>query len=559
MERGIEFDVIGIAETIKQNRFIVPPNQREYSWIKEVQVFDLLQDISLAMRNSEKPYFLGTIVLTSSTNGRLEVADGQQRLATTTMILAAIRNWFRSKGDSMMVNSIENDFLFTIDRASRERVPKLTLNLDDNEYFKNLILHPSHDRVHQEQQRRSHKLINEAFDYIENYIKNFENQGEEYAKSHLNDWIDYLEKKANVVMLTVSNADNAFKMFETLNDRGLKTSQVDLVKNHIFNKSEDRLSEAQRLWSAMRGTVESVSDDNDDVMIEYLRSVCCLMAGTVTKKEIMSVIRDRTPNKTESIRITTQFEELSKEYAAIQNPDHQKWNEYDTEIRRAIQTINLFGVTQIRPLMLAVSKYFNAKDASVAFKKFVSWSVRFMVLGMRGGRLDDGYSKLANKIYLREIKTIDDLTRESENLIIKDSEFQSAFEVAKVGTAKLARYYLRSLEITASGQDNPEYIPNDGSVINLEHIMPESITEAWPRITQQNIDSHRTRLGNLALMKAIRNNQIGNQSFEIKKEVYKESAYLLTQNIADCDSWGILQIEQRQKMLAELAVKTWQL
>lgn len=559
MDKGIKFDVMGIAEAIKHNRFVVPPNQREYSWRHDEQVMELLQDMSNAVRHTDTPYFLGTIVLTKGSSGLLEVADGQQRLATTTMILAAIRNFYRGKGDQMMIQSIENEFLFTIDRSARERVPKLTLNTDDNEFFKNMVLHPQHDRVKQVAQRRSHKLIEKAFQTIETYIKDIEKLGVEYAKEHLNQWIEYLEKQANIVMLTVSNEENAYKMFETLNDRGLKTSQVDLIKNHLFDKAGDRLPEAKRLWSTMKGVVESVSEKDDDVMIEFLRSVCCLLVGVTTKKDIMKVLKDKTPNKTEAIRMMTLFEELSQEYAAILNPEHQKWNNYSPDVRKSLQTISVFGISQIRPLMLSVAKHFNDKNSSIAFRKFVAWSVRFMILSMRGGRLDEGYSKLANKIHLGQIKNAEELKNEASKVVIGDAQFKAAFETAKVGVSKLARYYLRSLEITASNEPDPEYVPNEALVVNLEHIMPDSPGKDWEHIQTQDIESHLSRLGNLALMKAEKNNDIGNLSFEEKKKTYKESKFLLTAQLSEINVWDTEQIDNRQKVMADLAVKTWPL
>lgn len=65
MEKEFDFKLVGIATALKQSRFKVPSNQREYSWIADTQVRDLMQDISNAMRNQNKPYFLGTVVLTS--------------------------------------------------------------------------------------------------------------------------------------------------------------------------------------------------------------------------------------------------------------------------------------------------------------------------------------------------------------------------------------------------------------------------------------------------------------------------------------------------------------
>jgi uncharacterized protein with ParB-like and HNH nuclease domain len=558
MANTIEFEVIGIAEVIKRNKLTVPPNQREYSWLKDSQVKDLLEDISKAIRNPTQPYFLGTIVLTKSKDEKLEIADGQQRLATTTMILAAIRDWYRLKADTLLVQSIENDFLFTIDRKERERISKLTLNLDDNEFFKNTVLEPK--KSDQKQIRRSHKLIAQAFLSIKDFISNIEiTYGENNTKEVLNEWIEYLSTQANVVKLVVSDAENAFMMFETLNDRGLKTSQVDLVKNHIFRMSDNRLEEAQRLWSSMRGAVETVADDKEDITMDFLRGACCIISGLTTKKEVMKKVQEKTQSRSEAINMMTLFEELSKDYAAMLNPDHQKWNEYDANVRKSIHAINSFGITQIRPLMLAITKNFNKDNTAISFKKILAWSVRFMVLGIRGGRLDEGYARLAHAIHEKKIKNAEDLKKESEKIIIGDAEFRKAFETLTVGTAKLARYYLRSLETTARNELNPEFIPNDDPVINLEHIMPEVIGEGWEHIKSEDVETHLTRIGNFALLQVQKNSNIGNKSFSIKCETYKNSTFLLTSQLADIKKWDVTQIENRQKILAELAVKTWQL
>lgn len=560
MDNDIEFDVLGIAEMLKRDILVVPSNQREYSWLTDIQVKSFLQDITHAMRNRNQSYFLGTVVLTKNKNKVLEIADGQQRLATTTMILAAIRDYFAEKGDARTMQSIENEFLSTYDRIKGEDISRLTLNIDDNDFFVNNVVFRKQHRKNTNPQRRSHKLIQNAYAEIKEHIKGIEKQsGEINAKLQLNELIEYLKEKTRIVKLVVANEETAFTLFETLNDRGLKTSQADLVKNHVFKLADNRLSEAQRLWSSMKGAIETISDMDDDITMDFLRNACCIFAGQTTKKEVLKKIQERSNTKSDSIHILSILEELSREYAAILNPDHHKWNEYPDDIRESIIAMNLLGVTQIRPLMLSVSMYFNKKDTAIAFKKLVAWSVRFIILGIRGGRLDEGYAKLANNIFLKEIKNSTDLKRDSERIVISDAEFKAAFETATVSVARLARYYLRSLENTARNEPHPELIPNDNTVINLEHIMPISLNEQWEHIDEQDTETHLNRIGNLILMQADKNSKIGNLSFEEKTKFYKNSSFLLTSQVADLKVWNIEAIENRQKILAELAIKTWQL
>ena len=72
-----------------------------------------------------------------------------------------------------------------------------------------------------------------------------------------------------MVLLQAQNASQAFKMFETLNDRGMKTNQADLVKSYLFGQSGSRINESIARWSSIRDNVEEVSDD--DRLINFLR------------------------------------------------------------------------------------------------------------------------------------------------------------------------------------------------------------------------------------------------------------------------------------------------
>ena len=78
---------------LRGNRLRVPVNQREYKWSSE-NVVDMLQDLANAMKAGRESYFMGTIVMTRFSDEEWEVADGQQRLATTTIILCVIRDIF---------------------------------------------------------------------------------------------------------------------------------------------------------------------------------------------------------------------------------------------------------------------------------------------------------------------------------------------------------------------------------------------------------------------------------------------------------------------------------
>jgi hypothetical protein len=133
---SIALEQLGLAGVLKQFQLTVPLNQREYSWEKE-HVEQMFDDLAEALRNGDE-HFFGTIV-TIPRQRRLEVVDGQQRLATTAILLAAMRDYLRRIDDEVLVESLNNEFLTGIHRRERQRIPKLALNADDNALFSEIV------------------------------------------------------------------------------------------------------------------------------------------------------------------------------------------------------------------------------------------------------------------------------------------------------------------------------------------------------------------------------------------------------------------------------------
>ncbi|MGB3259169.1 MAG: DUF262 domain-containing protein, partial [Ornithinimicrobium sp.] len=125
---SMHLEQAGLAAILQSNRLLVPPNQRNYAWT-ESQVQQLLDDLTRAQHDGET-YFLGTVVTIARGEDVLEVVDGQQRLASTTLLLVAARDHLHSINEDILVESIDNEFLTIIDRKKRERVPRIRLNVE---------------------------------------------------------------------------------------------------------------------------------------------------------------------------------------------------------------------------------------------------------------------------------------------------------------------------------------------------------------------------------------------------------------------------------------------
>jgi hypothetical protein len=176
----------------------------------------------------------------------------------------------------------------------------------------------------------------------------------------------------------------------------------------------------------------------------------------------------------------------------------------------------------------------------------------------RTGTVEEGLAAAAHKIFEGTIATTAALKQELSDLTPSNNTFAVAFEAATVSNRKLARYYLRSMELAAKGEAEPWHIPNDDrSTINLEHVLPEKPEGNWPQFNDDQVKLYYKRIGNLCLMRASENSGMRSEAFSVKKPVFAASPYVLTKQIADATDWTTVEITDRQKTLAGIAVKTW--
>lgn len=549
----IGFEQVGIANILKRHRLLVPPNQREYAWGDE-HVLNLFEDVARAIFEDESSYFLGTVV-TIPRDGRLEVVDGQQRLATTALLLHAIVEYL-SVVDTMIADAIRADILFVTDRKKRELVPRLTLNAVDNDFFKAVL---TNTKPLPPASNPSHTLILRAAALAKGQVEKIvAGHNKNDHGDILNNWVEFLEDKATIVLLIVSDDANAYRMFETLNDRGLRVSQADLIKNYLYGRAQDRLPEVALKWALVRGTIDNI--EGDDVLIDFLRHSLMVTQGFVRQAQLYEKVQSRARAPQQVVTFLTGLESLAGKYVAIQNPEHEDWNDYAPSTRNAIEILNLFEIKPMRPILLAAAGKMNKKECDLTFRLLVSLGVRLILAGStRTGSIETAMSAAAKKIYDREIKTAAQLRAALKDVTPSDTVFQKAFASAKVSVAKYARYYLRALEDAKKGGTDPWYTPvDDHTLVNLEHILPKNTLGNWPQFgTDEEARGFTNRLGNQALLLASDNSSKGSAKFDDKKPAFKKSPYHFTKIVGDESQWTSVEIDKRQSEMAKLAVKTW--
>jgi hypothetical protein len=563
---NFQFGIKGIGSLLKAGRLSVPPNQRSYKWTNE-HVRALLQDFDESITNDDEDYFLGTIVLVEADSEYPIIADGQQRLATTTILLARIRDLLAQASRAKSAQSIDADFIRSVDRDTEQTLPRLTLNAEDHHFFAEAIIPPPEEATNPPPMRQSHRRLAAASEEIVEFLNSkLKPMRKDSQADWLLKWVSFIERKAAVVVVTAPDEVGAFRIFETLNDRGLRAGQADILKNYFFKKANKRIAEAQMMWTTVAAGIESFGeDDEDERLITYLRHLWITTHGPTKERELAAQIKDEITGETKTIQFLSDASVSVQDYLALWNSKHPKWLEYRSTVRKNVETIaDHLQVKQIKPLLFAVTRHFEKEELEKAFKLFVSWSVRFLIAGGRGGMLDEQYGLRAQEVGQGKITKARELREAMQRYVPTDREFEEAFATARVSRPHLARYYLRAIEKTLTDDPQPEYVANeDVQDINLEHIMPLDPGPEWS-VDEEAARASQKLLGNMVLLKADQNRAIGNSDFTTKRAAYAKSGYYVTRAVAEMqlrepNKWTIEDIRERQKMLAQLAVKTWSL
>jgi len=557
-----------IGKALHSKVLHVPANQRDYAWEKK-HVTDLYRDITEVITGAGGEYFLGTIVvIKDDVEKKLFVVDGQQRLATSAILIAAIRDYVLHNGGDTRARALETKYLLSADENLDEESPHLFLNAGDQDFFfRRVLLRETNDRrCGVKPTRPSHTLIDSAATLAAESVKKAAALvAPERRLTQVLRWSNFLYDSARVIWVTVPDDRAAYIVFETMNDRGLELSATDLIKNYLLRYAStppgDYFEQTKQQWNSMVSLIEGSREPN--ILKDYVRHYWVAFHAHTRHPELFNRVKvhvGTSPNL--AAQLTADLLESAATYVTLLNPMHPEWTKLQSpRTQRNIQTLYELGMIQIRPLLLAIIKKFGHRDIIASLRLAVSWVVRFLVTGEAGsGALESYYGEAARDITKGKIISTKKLAEKMIGIVPQDDQFEAIFSTAAVSKPDLARYYLRALELTKRNQSEPENIPNDdGQVITLEHVLPEKAEDGWEHFSEEQHSQYWKRIGNQALLRKTDNSNLGNVKYSVKRPALSTAGFELTQEIAAKDSWGMEDINGRQKELAKLALKTWPL
>lgn len=534
-------------------RYVVPRFQRDYSWEQE-QWEDLWNDIQEL--DQEGSHYMGYIVLQQREKSKYEIIDGQQRLVTLTLLILAymaklqffINNNEDKADNEERLNVISERHIGVKNLITLGVDSRLTLNRNNKAFFKNICesLRPANPR----QITKSNNFIKKSFEFFATKIDLA--NGLEIAKH-----IEAFTSSLVFTKIVVHDSINAYKVFATLNARGVMLSTPDLIKNYVFSiiaqtggVTDAELDELDEKWS---GIISQLGENNFTDFVRYLFNS---EHQFVTKKELFKKVREKYQTPQSASIYLNSLSINAALYTSLLNPYEEWWNSVDQtylELKPYLEAFKLFGIKQPNIILLAAYHKFTAEEFVKTTKYLYMLTIRYNVIcNYSANEQERRYNSIAKNITNGTISRASGVknSQEFKDLYPADDTFKAAFSFYKIPSrrsSKKIRFLLAQIENQLGRDIN--YLG-----VTLEHICPYNPNEDWRVSFGEGIHDVSDRLGNMILLDC---DELGRLSFVEKQRIYLASPYHLAQKVAEYQEWTLATVNTYQNWLAGQAVKTW--
>ncbi|MCZ8157671.1 MAG: DUF262 domain-containing protein [Leptospira sp.] len=546
----------------KSPQFVIPIYQRTYSWTQKEcrQIWDDI--LRCGLNDNISVHFIGSIVYIESGLSQvthqspLLVIDGQQRLTTITLILAALAFEIQETEplDGFSQRKIRNYFLLNPEESG-DRYFKLLLSHTDNASLKAIINNT-------DQPTNPSLRIKENFEYFQKLI--LEN------KNNLGVICKGLAKLVVVDIALNREQDNPQLIFESMNSTGKELSQADLIRNFILMGLEPQFQTRlyEEYWRPMEIDFgqESYGTHFDSFMRHYLTFKTGEIPNINSVYEAFKThsYQSRDKSLSENDHIESLVKDIRKHSRNFCSMALDK--EKDLELKIVFQDLQELKVDVAFPLLLELyedyQKSLISKEIFSAIVRLIeSYVFRRAICTIPTNSMNLTFAKFSKSIdktrYLESVEAQFQILP-SYRRFPNDEEFHRDLQIRDLYHFRSRRYWLRRLE----NFNRKEMVMIDEYTI--EHILPqnENLNEAWKsslgKDWQKIQQTWLHTLGNLTITGY--NSEYSDRAFSEKcnmKGGFKESPLKLNAEIGKSEVWNEDTIKHRADRLATLALEVW--
>ena len=590
-----------------KKRYLIPLYQRQYAWRVQPQLELLWEDIERAVarlasdRTSTAPHFMGAIVIAEIKTfdkqvRAYEVIDGQQRLTTFQLLLAALRDVAEAQGSSYgaEVNKLLlNDGVMETPPVERY---KLWPTATDRRAFVHLI-DPGADLT---------KIAAPSLDddgavrpaiaahaWFRARIEDHVGRGEAFDEFRLEKLFEALQSGLAAVSIELETGDDPQTIFETLNSRGVDLSAGDLMRNFIFQRAKGMGQKAGSLtiddlygtyWLPLDGWFWRENDTRgrltrsrlDWLLVDHL---------AMEKADLVSVDQ-LFENYRRFILGTQPYGSVTAELQAISASAavHRRVAEQRSDILGNFgRFAQAFDVSTAMPLVLYLATRAGLDDGALgsAIGMIESFILRRDICGLSTGSYNRLFVAAIDRLKASTDSPLEELERYLSSSKIDtarwptDEEWKQAWlgrDQYRSNRQGRLRYLFEAIERakrTALSEDI-----EIKSALTIEHILPRKWRQHWPvpgfqhlgpddvdadlLVRESERDQYVDNIGNLTLLTSALNTSNSNAAFEVKMPKLRAHASLaLNRELNGYDEWDEAAITHRGSALFETARKIW--
>lgn len=534
---------------------VIPLFQRPYSWDQkdwETLWTDLMAQYEEEGRGS---HFMGAVVSVPVNSVPVGVTkhlviDGQQRLTTLSLLLAALREACLAGADNLTAGIIE-DFLTNRHYQSPDDL-KIVPTQVDRVAFNALVYRKNTDTYEESR-------ILQAYRFFLKKLSGTDDDDEPIKAVQV---LQAIQQSLQVVMINLGATDDPYLIFESLNHKGKPLSQSDLVRNYVlmrFQHSTSTGGEQEIVYEDLWRPMEDALKEN---MSEFLRHYGMRKGWNVRKGDIYTASKSEFEKLKDPTEVRGQLAEMKAaalNYEKFMKPDL----EGNKRISRRLRALQELDSTVFYPLLLRLYRHWQNEEISNdglvdCLEALESFYVRRMACGVPTNALNKIALELC--LHLPEVPTNiwvrEKLAQGSGGRRWpQDEEFQEFLVKQSIYTrSKLARYMLIALEESYEHKE-----PVDTTTASIEHIMPQTLNDKWKEdLGPSHLEIHERwidTLGNLTLTGY--NSELGNDPFAVKTQKLENTHFEMTKPILEKESWGVEEIKERASSLARKATARW--
>lgn len=576
--------------------FSVPDFQRNYSWT-DVEIRQFWQDLEVVLEGQSSDHFMGPIVALESASGRTPLIDGQQRITTLAILASVVRDYLmidmenptiEIAGASFFISQNFLKILFVNDMTTS----RLQSNYQIGRIFEDYIVRnpntperknfASRPTMLTKKEQRLSKNLESAQGLLRSLSKAWieQHSASEDKKRAIQKLYEVTSNKIQFLYIEVGSEEDAFTIFETLNDRGLKLSASDLIKSYLLRRIIDQNPATDRAeiiesWEKIPSYLE-----NYDIS-SFLRHYLLTQEQVpVQKKKIFTLLKFDVENQARQNpkSAKNKLDELINSafhYGRLLGTE--SISEDSPEIQRRLGLLEMVGDSYRVFLLKVLQLGYTEDDFLLAIKSVEKVAFRWAICGENAQQLETKFQNYAHELLPGNVENLKQVCTRLIMDSPTDEVFIAALTTGSSRDTRMQAYVMRSLCYGITGSD----VTTSRYEVSVEHIapqnpLPESAAEWYERVAPKETvgdgltyDDYVYRWGNITILEKKLNSSVGQNVWKVKRDGkpgsetmpkfkgYRASNIEVTKHLLSTECWTAALIDRRSEWIASQALIYW--